>query len=303
MIARASRPLRGRRCGWAGGLAAGALTAALTTRGATSDAPWAQPWQRLNHAGRPVTLIEGPALVLGAVAGLAVSGAPARDLALGVVPGVMGALDDLRGRTDIKGLRGHLRALARGEVTTGAVKIVGLGAVAAGHSVWAARERRGIRHDGRSQVGLAPPGQLASAVGDLLDLAVDTTLIAGTANLVNLFDLRPGRALKVTLALTVPTLASPAARPTAAALVGAALGALPEDLAGRAMLGDTGANPAGALAGASLAAALPRSARLLAAGALIAATVASERVSFSAVIQSHSVLRSLDAWGRRETER
>ena len=39
----------------------------------------------------------------------------------------LGALDDLAGDSRSKGLTGHLGALARGEVTTGAVKVLGLG--------------------------------------------------------------------------------------------------------------------------------------------------------------------------------
>ena len=85
-----------------------------------------------------------------------------------------GGYDDLAGDGDRRGFRGHLGALAQGEVTTGAVKLGGIGAA----------------------------GLVAAAVlgGGPADLAINAGLVAGGANLLNLFDLRPGRAIKVALA-------------------------------------------------------------------------------------------------------
>ena len=73
---------------------------------------------------------------------------------------------------------------------------------------------------------------------------------------------------------------------------------LAPDLAGRAMLGDTGANAAGALVGTALLERSGRRGRVLALVALAALTLASEKVSFTAVIESTPGLRELDAWGR-----
>ena len=83
-------------------------------------------WQRTNHAGDPVTLLEGPAYVAGAALGAATGGPAGVVASLGA--GAFGALDDLAGDGASKGLRGHLGAAARGRVTTGLVKIVGIGA-------------------------------------------------------------------------------------------------------------------------------------------------------------------------------
>ncbi len=70
------------------------------------------------------------------------------------------------------------------------------------------------------------------------------------------------------------------------------------DLAGRAMLGDTGANAAGALVGTALLERSGRRGRVVALVVLAGLTLASEKVSFTTVIESTPGLRELDAWGR-----
>ena len=81
--------------------------------------------------------------------------------------------------------------------------------------------------------------------------------------------------------------------------MGAAVGLLGPDLAGETMLGDTGANSAGALLGAALVQRSGRAGRLAALAVLVGLTLASERVSFTTVIESTPGLRELDALGRR----
>jgi UDP-N-acetylmuramyl pentapeptide phosphotransferase/UDP-N-acetylglucosamine-1-phosphate transferase len=193
----------------------------------------------------------------------------------GASAGVLGAYDDLAEQQVRKGLAGHLGALARGEVTTGAVKVLGLGASGLVAS---------------ALVGSAATTRRAA----VLEVLAGGAVVAGSANLLNLLDLRPGRALKATL-LAAPFAPAPG---VAAAAAGAALGVLPDDLAERTMLGDTGANAAGAILGvAALAGGRRRRWALLA--ALVGLTVASEKVSFTRVIERTPVLRELDAWGRR----
>lgn len=265
-----------------GALAVGALAAAsahLAYRVLT-DRVTSPRWARTNHAGTAVTLLEGPAYVAGAsvaaAAGVATVGPAGVVAALG--SGAFGALDDLAGDGSSKGLKGHFGAAARGDITTGFVKVVGIGAT-----------------------GLAAAALADHARDDLgpLDTLVGGAVVAGAANLANLLDLRPGRALKVTVLAALPLLLSrgPAA-PRAAAAAGAAVGVLRPDLSGASMLGDTGANAAGALLGSALLDATGRKGRLAALLVLTALTLASERVSFTAVIESTPVLRELDAWGR-----
>lgn len=262
--------------GLAGSLAFASLLKSHPTGGT-------QRWNRTNYAGHRVTLLEGPAFVVSAVSGALAGGAGAPAAVAGLGAGAFGVLDDLVGQGSSKGLRGHLAAARRGEVTTGAVKIAGLGATGL---LAACLMDRSLLRTG--------PGPMTTLIGG--------AVIAGSANIVNLLDLRPGRALKVVLLLSVPLVASGGgtrgSKAAAGAAAGAAIGSLPEDLAGRSMLGDSGANSAGALLGAALVARSGLTGRLLALAVLTALTLASERVSFTTVIESTPVLRELDALGR-----
>ena len=114
------------------------------------------------------------------------------------------------------------------------------------------------------------------------DAVINTGLIARGANLLNLFDLRPGRAIKVAVIAGGPLAAAGGA---AAAPLAAAAALLRDDLGERSMLGDAGANALGAMLGAAAVTSLPRPARLAALGAIAGLTAASEYVSFTKVIE------------------
>jgi UDP-GlcNAc:undecaprenyl-phosphate/decaprenyl-phosphate GlcNAc-1-phosphate transferase len=79
----------------------------------------------------------------------------------------------------------------------------------------------------------------------------------------------------------------------------AGLALLPEDLGERAMLGDCGANALGAMLGAAAAASLPRPARIVLLAGIAGLTAASEKVSFTKVIERTPALHWLDMLGRR----
>lgn len=268
--------------------------------------PWSARWERTNHAGSSVTLLEGVALVAGTTgtavltsAGWGGGALPYAVASLGA--GSLGALDDLRQDTDRKGLAGHLSALAHGRVTTGAVKVLGL--VATGLVAAAVEGGPPLRSDtGAGSPAAAPPhtvvGHGAGALRAAGSVLVGGAVIAGSANLANLFDLRPGRALKVGTAVAVPLVLSGDGSAPAAVTLGACLALLPQDLAGTSMLGDTGANPLGAVLGVALIQRQSLAARLVTLGVITGLTLASEKVSFTRVIESTPVLRELDALGR-----
>lgn len=279
---------------------AAALTARLTTsvvRGVLDDDPpgGARQWERTNHRGESVSLLGGPAVAMGVLAGGMVGAPSVRDgLGLAVATTsatAFGLVDDLtedREGEVAKGLRGHLGALAHGELTTGGMKVLGIGA---GALVAAALSRP---HD------RLPDGRGARAMTRLVDIGLDGALIAASANLVNLLDLRPGRALKA-----AGIVAGPAAvrggrgAGTAAAVLGAVAAELPDDLAERDMLGDSGANALGAVLGTVAVQQCPRPVRLTLLAGVVGLTIASEKVSFTAVIARTPVLRDIDGWGRR----
>lgn len=292
----------------------------------------ASQWERTNFHGVTVSLRGGVAMAGAAVASAAVASALSdqpRAALGGVVAslggGLAGYIDDVdQGAHDggkvAKGLKGHLGALAHGQVTTGVIKIAGIGASALAAS--------------------ALVGSKATSVsGKAVDLALNTVLIAGTANLANLLDLRPGRALKATVLVAAPlsyfscaaaktpasgasvtsataSVASgasgaPSAKPVspaspasaqrllASGLNAAAITALVEDLQETTMLGDTGANAAGALLGTSLAANDSWKLRLGTALGVVGLILASEKVSFSKVIAANPALNWLDQLWRR----
>ncbi|HLV81136.1 MAG TPA: hypothetical protein VKT32_12680 [Chthonomonadaceae bacterium] len=190
--------------------------------------------------------------------------------------GGLGFLDDTFGDRQIKGLRGHFRAALKARrVTTGFLKAVGGALLAL-----------------RLATLLAPDNFLIA----LLDAA----LIALSANAINLLDLRPGRAAAVFLVLAVLLLGLlfAAGAPLASGLP-LLIVFLPtllvweRDAQAQAMMGDTGSNLLGAALGLALAS-TPLAARLVALLLLLALHVAAERVSLSAVIERHPLLRALD---------
>ncbi|MDR7274383.1 hypothetical protein [Catenuloplanes atrovinosus] len=272
-------------------LAAGALAAraALT---AVRRSPVNPSLARANFRGRTVTLAGGPALAAGAsvaaAAGAPTGPAAAAALTAGLVSGAVGLYDDVAGNRPeqraAKGFAGHLRALRHGRVTSGLVKIAGVGAAGLAASALLSLDRPARR----------------TAWGTVADVALGAGVIAGTANLVNLLDLRPGRAIKASALIAVPLLPTRAGGPAAGAL-GAAAGLLPEDLDEQIMLGDSGANALGALLGVAIAAQAGPAGRAVILAGLAGLTAASERVSFTAVIQRTPGLRDLDELGRRQS--
>jgi UDP-GlcNAc:undecaprenyl-phosphate/decaprenyl-phosphate GlcNAc-1-phosphate transferase len=190
--------------------------------------------------------------------------------------GLLGLLDDLGGAGESGGFAAHLRALAEGRLTTGAIKLFGGAAVAV--VVVATRE--------------------PDSIGRVL---ADGALVALAANLGNLFDRAPGRTIKVTLvAFLVLVLAVGAQRELAgvALAVGAGAGLLTADLRERLMLGDAGANVLGAVLGLGVVLTCSPGVRTVVLVLVALLNLASEWVSFSRVIAAAPPLRAADRWGR-----
>jgi UDP-GlcNAc:undecaprenyl-phosphate/decaprenyl-phosphate GlcNAc-1-phosphate transferase len=208
---------------------------------------------------------------------------PALVFVLGV--GVLGLIDDLLGgqrpagaREELgspRGLRGHARAAVAGNFSTGALKAAGV--------------------IGLALYVLANQGRSAS------EYLVGVGLLALSTNLFNLLDLRPGRAGKAFVALgAVLTIGSwnTHALEALGLFIGPALVLLPYDLRERAMLGDTGSNVLGAVAGLWLISALGPTGEAVALGVLALLTLYGEFRSISALVDRNVLLRRLDSLGR-----
>ncbi len=196
---------------------------------------------------------------------------------LGIV--FLGFLDDSLGqgeRADApRGWRGHARALGEGRLSTGAIKAIGAVALAA------------YVVSGR---GLESWRYLA-----------DVALLVLATNCFNLLDLRPGRAEKG-LALLAAGLCLGAWTIAPLELLGIFAGAVAVGawftLRERAMLGDTGSNLVGAIAGVWLLTTLGGTGRLLALAAVLGLTIFGELRSISKAIDAVPPLRWLDSLGR-----
>jgi UDP-N-acetylmuramyl pentapeptide phosphotransferase/UDP-N-acetylglucosamine-1-phosphate transferase len=198
-------------------------------------------------------------------------------IVVALVLGAAGAWDDFRGAELPRGFAGHLEAIRTGRLTGGLVKLVAGGLV-----------------------GLVA-GLIVAGTDQLPEVVRIGASVALMANLINLLDRAPGRAGKVTLIVGIPLLAlgAPGWALPAAGLMGALVAVLPIDLRERGMLGDAGANPLGGVLGLGLALSLSPGAGWGIVGVLATLNVASERISFSRVIERNPLLKRLDLAGRK----
>lgn len=277
-----------------GGMVAGWLTLVLL------QPAFGQPvFERANHRGRRLPTAVGlvlPIALLGTQAVLSMLSLVARDTSVGMdlagrdadrLPlvllvtalALLGLVDDLAGSGEVRGFRGHLGALRKGRLTTGGLKLVGGGCVAV--------------------IVCAPYARLDR--GSTLHLLRDAALVALAANLGNLFDRAPGRVLKVS-AVTLAVVGLVASYESAfvgpAIVLGISLALLPGDLREQFMLGDTGANVLGGVVGLTLVATTSTQTRLVALAIVLLLNLASERVSFTRVIEACAPLRAFDRLGR-----
>ena len=255
------------------GAVTGALAWLLTRRAFASER-----FARTNFRGRVVPTAAGTLLVVALAWAPTDLGGAHRDALVTTVVGLaaLGVLDDLAGSED-RGFRGHLRALRRGRVTTGMVKL-----------------------GGGLAVGLVAAWLVDRPASAGLRLA-DGALIALAANLGNLFDRAPGRAAKVGLvafAALAASMAADEALAGVALVAGGTAGLLLFDLRERLMLGDAGANALGGAIGLGVVLVCTSATRLVVLVAVAAANVASEVVSFSRVIDAVPPLRVADRAGR-----
>ena len=239
--------------------------------------------RRLNFEGREIPTSAGIVLlpiillmlVLGASGAIETNRAGIAYFLYALAAGGAGFADDVWGGAGARGFRGHLGALVGGRVTTGLLKLVVLGG-----------------------------GAFAFAtvvVDGVLDAALAAVLMAGSANLANLFDVRPGRAIKFVglfVLLALPFVSSWGALVVTLPAVGGTIGLFPFDVRGRIMLGDSGAAVLGATLGYVVIVGGPGPSWWFFLAVILGLTALAEVSSISTVIERVGFLRRFDSWGR-----
>ncbi|MGH2913134.1 MAG: hypothetical protein ACRDJ3_11740 [Solirubrobacteraceae bacterium] len=185
----------------------------------------------------------------------------------------LGLVDDTLGG-EPRGWHGHGRALREGRLSTGALKAGG----SLGLALYVTWHQNG-------------------SVGRWL---LESSVLVLATNAFNLLDLRPGRATKVFVLLGAGlTVGTATVEPLwrLGLFVGPALIAGVYDLRERAMLGDTGANLLGGLAGLWMLLTLSETEQEIALALLVVVTVYGELRSISALVERVPLLRGIDSWG------
>lgn len=193
--------------------------------------------------------------------------------------GFLGFLDDSLAPKGVKGLGGHLCYFYReGRLDTGLLKALG-GISSAFLVSWI----------------LSNDIRLVFLNGLLVSLSI---------NVLNLLDLRPGRAGKAFLMIMLFIFWHKAkAGPLFLlyAVIGAVLAYLPLDLQGRVMLGDTGANVLGAVVGMALLWSRAPALKAIVVIFMLFLHLFCEVYSLGKAIEGIPLLSSLDRIGRRES--
>lgn len=189
-----------------------------------------------------------------------------------------GFVDDVAGNRERRGFLGHFSYLVQQkEFTTGIWK-AGIGGIAA---------------------------FLAAALYSFSwwNIMINTLLVALTINIFNLFDVCPGRSIKVFFLASLGIIVFIPSY-TAHILIYPVAGILAAfavyDLKGQTMMGDTGSNLIGLAVGLAVMAGGNILTRMVMVIFLILLHLAAERYSFSQVINNNRILLSLDRLGRRD---
>jgi hypothetical protein len=227
---------------------------------------------RTNYRGKQVAYPLGALLLVAVLTALAADFSRWLVFLAGV--GCLGLIDDLVDAVP-RGWREHTRAVARGQLSTGAIKAVGTLGLAA----YAA-----------AGGGAAGPDYLA-----------DIALLALAAHIGNLIDTRPGRTEKA-LALTAAAVCAGSwslapLQPIAPLILPVTVGAW-FTLRERAMLGDAGASLIGGVIGVLLVTTMAAPATYVALAGLIAISLYGEFRSISSAIGRIPLLDRLDSLGR-----
>ncbi len=185
-----------------------------------------------------------------------------------------GIIDDTIGNRDVSGLKGHFKSLFKGTLTTGGFKALFGGFVGLIISV--------------------------SISKDIIDIVVNTLVIALSTNLMNLFDLRPGRAIKVYLVImiTIFFTLSGYIQILPLLILPNVLAYFNFDLKAKAMMGDTGSNVLGISIGILMVLGYTLKVRIVWLVFLVLIHLLTEKFSLTKITEKNKVLNFIDRLGR-----
>lgn len=186
----------------------------------------------------------------------------------------VGIIDDSLGNRGVTGLIGHFKVLFKGSLTTGAFKAL-LGGF----------------------VGLTLAVTLSKSIPNII---VATLVVALSTNMMNLFDLRPGRAIKayVILAIIIFLASAKFNREVMMLIVPAVLAYFYFDLRALTMMGDAGSNVLGVSIGVFIVSSFDLPVQLVSLVLLVAIHVLTEKFSLTKIIENNKFLNYVDKLGR-----
>ena len=173
-----------------------------------------------------------------------------------------GILDDIIGNRDVSGLKGHFKSLLNGGF-----------------------------------IGLV----ISIAISkNIYDIVINTLIIALSTNLMNLLDLRPGRAIKGYLLISIVLLFTLGeyTRNLLLLIFPNVIAYFNQDLKAKAMMGDTGSNVLGISIGILFVMGYPLKVRLIWLAFLIFIHILTEKYSLTKIIENNKFLNFIDKLGR-----
>lgn len=185
-----------------------------------------------------------------------------------------GLLDDCLGNRSVSGLKGHFMSLFRGQLTTGGFK-----ALIGGF------------------VGLFVAVSVTKSIPAII---LGGILVALSTNLMNLLDLRPGRAIKVFLLISAIIFIFNTGfnRALLMILLPAVIAYFYFDLKALAMMGDTGSNVLGICLGVLVVVSYGIVVQIIYTVFLIAIHILTEKYSLTKIIENNRFLNYIDKLGR-----
>ena len=245
---------------------------------------------RLNYKKENIPVSMGIAFVIPAIAGywsLTMIENATFDKAILLIMAMtimsfVGFMDDAIGSRDDSGLKGHFVRLIRDKkLTTGAVKALTGGVL----GLYLSYQFNGLHYM----------------------LLPDSLLVALAINSINLFDLRPGRAIKgfllfwsLAFVLALSLLMWKEMLILSLPVLLSTLVYAPRDLQARSMMGDAGSNPLGVFLGLCILWFLPYQVRLVFLMFYIVLHVLTEKYSLTRIIEKNRVLKFFDNLGRKK---